>query len=306
MLKMKKILTLVLAAALLFALPFTTADAAYEGQQRVILGANLGDSEIDTVYDMFGLERGDVKELTVTIDEERSYLSGLVADSKIGSLSVSCAYIEVLEEGAGLDVQMENINWCTEDVYANVLITAGIYDAKVMIASPYPVSGTAALTGIYKAYEDISGESLDEDAKTVATEELVITSELADQIGSVDAAEIVNELKKILDETENMTDDQLRAEILAIAENVNVSLTETQIEQLISLVRQLEKLDTNALIDKVESLQDTIQNMAETAEKASGLFEKVTGFFSKIGDFFSNLFGGSRRDITANAVESAI
>ena len=50
-------------------------------------------------------------------------------------------------------------------MYRNVLVTAGITDASVMISAPYPVSGTAALSGIYKAYEDVTGGQLDESAK---------------------------------------------------------------------------------------------------------------------------------------------
>ena len=73
--------------------------------------------------------------------------------------------------------------------------------------------------------------------------------------------------------------------------NFEITLTDAQIQQLIDLVRQLEKLDTSALISKVEGLQETIQNMAETAEKANGFFASVTNFFAKIGDFFANLFG---------------
>lgn len=47
--------------------------------------------------------------------------------------------------------------------------------------------------------------------------------------------EIVNELKLLLGETKNMTDEQLRREIESIASDLGVSLTDTQISQLISL-----------------------------------------------------------------------
>ena len=107
----------------------------------------------------------------------------------------------------------------------NALITAGITDAEVKVSAPFDVSGTAALTGIYKAYEDITGTTLSEIAKTIGVEELVTTGELAEYIGSNEATQIVNELKKILDQTQNMTDDEVRAEIKGIAEAYNVSIT---------------------------------------------------------------------------------
>ena len=41
------------------------------GEARAVIGANLTDEQIAQVYDMFGVERGSVRELTVTNAEER-------------------------------------------------------------------------------------------------------------------------------------------------------------------------------------------------------------------------------------------
>ncbi len=47
-----------------------------------------------------------------------------------------------------------------------------------------------------------------------------------------------------------MTDDQLREEIKKIAAEYDVSLTDSQIDSLVSLCRSMEKLDTAALKGK--------------------------------------------------------
>ena len=198
-----KILSIILSIAMLIALLPSQALAANSDDSRVIIGANLDEEQIAQIYDDFDIERGSVKELIVTNDEEREYLEGLVPDSKIGRVALSCVYISITDEGDGLTVSAENINWCTSQMYINALTTAGIRDARVKVSAPYDVSGTAALTGIYKAYEDITGEKLPELNKEVGTEELVMTGELAELIGSEDATKIINELKKILDETKN-------------------------------------------------------------------------------------------------------
>lgn len=180
-------------------------------------------------------------------------------------------------------------------MYMNAMVTAGITDADVKICAPYKVSGTAALTGIYMAYEDITGKKLDEDAKLVGTKELTITAELADEIGSADSTAIVNELKIILDETKNMTDDELREQIKQIAGKYEVTLNDSQIDQLISLCRSMEKLDISELKQKVEEVQQYIKNVAETkgnVEKfLSEAADTVTEFVNKVIDFFKNLFG---------------
>ena len=153
---MKRILCIILAV-LMFASLAAAAYADGEGQARAVIGANLDENQIASVYQLFNVKRGDVKEMTVTNSEERQYLEGYVDESLIGTRSISCVYVELLAEGAGMDVTTSNITWCTPEMYISALATAGITDAKIVVAAPFEVSGTAALTGVYKAYEDLTG-----------------------------------------------------------------------------------------------------------------------------------------------------
>ena len=288
---MKKLLSFALVLTLL--LGIGSALAIDAGHSRAVIGADLTEDQINAVYATFGIQRGSVTELKVTNAEERQYLEGFVSSDKIGTRSISCVYIETLAEGSGLDVAAYNTDWCGKEMYVNALVTAGVTDAKVIVTAPFVVSGTAALTGIYKAYESITGEKLSEEAKVIGTQELVITAELAEQIGNYDATAIVNELKLILDETKNMSDAELRDQIKAIAQQYNVSVTDGQIEQLITLCRSLETLDPDALRARVESVQSAIKNLAGAQETAGKIVTGIRNFFQAIGDFFSNLFNRS-------------
>jgi len=295
--KMKKWFSMALAlcVCLSMALP-VYADEQEDTDARTVIGADLSTEQIEKVYRDFGIERGTVTELTVTNAEERVYLEGKVSEETIGTRSISCVYIKLRGEGEGLSVQVDNVDWCTEAIYTNALITAGIYDANVIVTAPFTVSGTAALTGLYKAYEDITGEALSEEAKDIGTEELVITSELADEIAGIsdeEIAELINELKGMLDETQNMTDDEVRAEIRSIADSMDIVLTDEQVDKILSLVRSLEGLSVDELMAKAKSLQETVKNMQKAAEATSTFVTKVQSFFAKVADFFSNLFGGN-------------
>lgn len=259
------------------------------GEARAVIGANLTDGQISQVYGMFGIERGSVKELTVTNAEEREYLEGMVDSSIIGTNSISCIYVEILPAGEGLQIRTENLTWCSEEMFINALVTAGVDDAKITVAAPFQVSGTAALTGIYKAYEDISGQQLDEVAKIVSTQELVITGELADEIGSYDAVTIVNEIKLILDETRKMTDEEIKAEIVSIAKEYGIVLKDSQLDQLVTLCRALEKMNSDELREKVEYVQNTIKRLSEAQEKVSGIAETVKNFVDTISGFIDKI-----------------
>ncbi len=266
------------------------AEEIAEGKARVVMGADLDEEQRAQIYRDFSLAEGDIQELTITNQEERAYLEGIAPEDKIGNLALSCVYIRTLEENSGLTITLHNINWCSENMYRNVLVTAGITDASVMISAPYPVSGTAALTGIYKAYEDVTGEKLDESAKKAAANELFITGALAETIGSTDATLLVNELKGILDQTQNMTDDEVHKEIHSLAKSLGIQVTDSQIEQLVGLCRELEGLDTQQLQEHLESIAGTVDSAQKTNAFFSALEKNIHNFFTNIGTFFSNLF----------------
>ena len=289
---MKKIFSLLLA--LLLVAGMAVPAYADVNQSRAVIGADLTDEQVEAVYGMFGIRRGEAIELKMTNAEERTYLEGYVDDSLIGTRSISCVYVELLPAGSGMSVTTSNINWCTGEMYISALATAGITDASIVVAAPFEVSGTAALSGVYKAYEDMTGKKLDDLAKLVSTQELTITGELAAQIGAMDSTAIVNELKMMLDVTQTMSDDEIRAEIREIASRYNVNLTNTQVEQLLSLCRSLEGLDAESLKARVQDVQNTLQKVSDAKTKVVGfvqgvkkVVDSVSGFFDKIKDIMA-------------------
>ena len=284
---MKKIISFVLALILLLSLG--AGAFADNIQSRAVIGADLTPEQVTLVYQAFGVQQGSVIQLSVTNAEERQYLEGYVDSSIIGTRSISCVYVELLGSGAGMNITTSNITWCTPEMYISALATAGITDARIIVAAPFEVSGTAALTGIYKAYEDMTGKKLDSIAKLVSTQELTITGELAQEIGNMDSTSIVQDLKMMLDETQNMTDDQIRQEIIQIAAQYNVSLTETQINQLISLCRSLEGLDADQLKSRVEEVQNTLNKVSTAKTQVVGFVQTVKKVVTSVQSFFEKI-----------------
>lgn len=285
---MKRFLCLILCLILILSL---SVPAWAINQSRTVIGADLNPDQVAMVYANFGLRRGDVIELTMTNAEERRYLEGFVDARVIGTRSISCVYVELLPPDSGMSVTTSNITWCTGEMYVSALATAGITDARILVAAPFEVSGTAALSGVYKAYEDMTGVKLDDMAKLVSTQELTVTGDLAQEIGSMDSTSIVGELKLMLDETRNMSDEEMRSIIIDIAGRYNVKLTDTQINQLISLCRSLEGLNPDQLKQRVEEVQGTLQKMSEAKTKVIGfaqevkrVVESLSGLIDKLSD----------------------
>ena len=283
----KRFISFVLVFVMILSLGVTAS--ADNIQSRAVIGADLTPEQVALVYQAFGVQQGSVIQLNITNAEERAYLEGYVDSSIIGTRSISCVYVELLGSGAGMNVTTSNITWCTPEMYISALATAGITDARIIVAAPFEVSGTAALTGIYKAYEDMTGQKLDNIAKLVSTQELTITGSLAQEIGSMDSTSIVQDLKMMLDETQNMTDDQIRQEIVQIAAQYNVTLTETQINQLISLCRSLEGLDADQLKSRVEEMQNTLNKVSTAKTQVVGFVNSVKKVVTSVASFFDKI-----------------
>lgn len=300
---MKKLTAWFMAA--LFTLgAFAGAFALEVGESRVVLGANLTAEQKAEAYNYFGVLPENTVELTVTNADERMYFEGKLPDERLGRVALSCIYIVKTAEGAGLNIQTHNVNYCTPEMYRSALTSAGITDANIMVWAPYELSGTAALTGIYKAYEDMTGRLLDSYAKDLGIEELIATGELAEYIGSKDALGIINDVKKILDETKNMSDEQVMQKIRDIAADYNVTLNSDQMDQVFTLCRMFEGLSAEEIQQRLVNMAKAAQAAQSFGEALSNAFETVAEFFRAVGEFFvrvwNDWFGGGTSTATEN------
>src|SRR5699024_434924 len=191
-----------------------------------------------------------------------------------------------------LTLQLNNINYITDQMYGNALSTAGVKDAKIYITAPFEVSGTGALTGIMQAYEVTSGETIDEDKKEVDNEEMVITSELSDNesMDEEEATNLITLIKTKVSEENPQTKEDIRIIIEEIVEKKNYDLSKEEIERLVNLFQKIKDLNID---------WDVVKQKANDAKgKVTDFLESDEGqnFIEKIKDFFKSLwnliFGG--------------
>ncbi|WP_231514800.1 DUF1002 domain-containing protein [Oceanobacillus salinisoli] len=279
---------------LLFMLsPVISADAV-PGDVIVTLGEDLTEEQKQTVLEDMGIENeNNVQIVYVTNEEEHQYLGDYIPAAQIGSRAISSARITFGEADTGLAVETNNINYITEEMYINPLATAGVTDAEIYVTAPFTVSGTGALTGIFKAYEVSTGETIDEDMKQAANEEMVVTAELSEDenIGEDKAVELMNLIKTEMAEQNPQTEEEIRAMIQRLAEELGISLTDAQLDQLVSLFNKLKGLNIDW--DKVNQTIDTAKDkVAEFAQSEEGqnIINSFMGFLQSIWDFLVSFF----------------
>ena len=209
-----------------------------DGARVVTLGVNNTAEQKQKILNYFGVKENEVVILEVNNQEERQYLGKVATEAQLGTKTYSCAYVEPTNNGSGINVKTANITWVTSSMVASTLSTAGMTDANCVIASTFPVSGTGALTGVMKAFEDATGEKLDESKKELASEELITTGDLGDKIGQDKATGVVNDVK--IEVIKNGTSDttQIADIINNVTNNYNITLTDAQVKQITDLMEK--------------------------------------------------------------------
>lgn len=252
--------------------------------KSVTLGADLSDTQKKEMLKYFQVTENDANVLEVTSAEEHKYLGKVASSSQLGNKSISCSYVEPTEKG-GLDVTTNNLTWVTDGMIRNALITAGIENAIVKASAPFKVSGTAALTGILKGFENSSaGEKIDEDKKEAANEELVVTGDIGEKIGQDDATNLINDVKKEVIKESPKNEKELNKIVDKATKEYKSNLSEEDIANIKAVMTKINNLDLN--YNSLKSQLDDVTNQLK--DKLSS--DEAKGFFERIGKFFSNIF----------------
>ena len=281
---------LVLFLTLSIVLGFTEKKVYADAYKVVTIGADLNQSQKEDMLKYFKVKKEEVNLLEVTKEEEDKYLSGIATQKEIGTRSISCSYVEPTNKG-GINVETHNIYWVTESMIKNALITAGIENAEVKAAAPFNVSGTAALTGILKGFENSKGgKKIDENKKKAANEEIMLTGKLGDKIGQDEAASLINEIKKEVVKERPETQKEIENIVVNIVNNYNQSLSKEDIEKITALMDKINSLDLD--FDKIKSQLNDVTKQLQgvlTSEEAKGFFAKL---FEAIKNLITSIFDG--------------
>lgn len=235
----------------------------------------------------------DVKELTVTGADIAKYIGGDPNSNMYSSVKIIGE-----DEGKGLTIHIvtaDNITEVTTEMYRNALLTAGVEDATVEVASPIPVTGGSALSGIYKAYDE-EGEGLDQERMEVASEELDLATDLSEREGldQETVSELLAEIKKIIAEEKPATKEDVERIVKEQLDRLEITLSDEDREMLINLFDKMRDLDIdfNKVKNQLEDIASTIKEKVGDIDPS--FWKKVENFFKQLIDalsgFFSKLF----------------
>lgn len=254
------------------------------------LGENLTPEQRATVLAIMGIDSNKLADYDVVYvnnAEEHQYLNSYIDSSKIGTKSLSSVVIMEREKGNGINVSTNNITYCTVGMYKNALATAGIENADIIVAAPFPISGTAALVGVFKAYKEMTGDEIDEENIDAALHELVVTGALESTGADSDEIEgMIAYVKQAVVEHDLSDESEIRSAIEEGCEKFDLTLTDEEKAEVVQLMKKISDLDLDldGLLNAAQSIYDKIQNAdggfwAKIRELLNTIVEKIKELF---------------------------
>ena len=261
------------------------------------LGADLTDVQKNTVLSLMGIDPANLGNYDVvytTNAEEHQYLDSYISSSQIGSKSWSSVVIVKRDKGNGLNISTRNINYCTVGMYKNALTTAGITDADIIVAGPQEISGTA-LVGVFKAYQEMTGETINADIIDASLNELVVTGQLEQSIAGLsdeEVEEFIAYIKSVIAQNDLKDEASINQAIDDACSKYNVTLSDSERQQIVDLLLKITSLGINldSLVDYAESLYHSFKDGGGDSSVLSSVGTFFSNVFSSIADFFKGLF----------------
>ena len=275
----------------------TPIPAMADASKVVTLGADLTDEQKNTMMNYFKADASQVQVISVTNQDEHDLLGKYIPSEQIGTRTLSCAYVKPTQSG-GIKVRTANLNYVTCNMIATALSTAGVTNCEVVAACPYEVSGTGALTGVMKAYESASGQELDSTKKDLAAKEVVVTGDVAQQVGQDNATNIINQAKMQIIGDNIQNADEIYNIVYNIAEQNGVSLSQDEIDTIVSLLQQIAQQNYD-----IQEMKKTLANIQQNLEQSKAEAEgqpTPTPIESNVAD------EGTGEDITTNVDSGAL
>lgn len=278
--KKKRIISMIIVIVMIISMLSGTVISILADDMKIVtLGADLTQEQRELMLNYFNVNESDVRIITVNNEDEHKYLDGIATSSQIGTRTTSCTYIEPTSEG-GIHIKTVNLNWVTSDMIRNALVTSGINNCNIVCVSPKEVSGTGALSGIFKAYEDISGDELSDEKIELAAQELVQTMDIAETVGQDNAASIMGDIKEIIIGEGIVDSDEIQNKVTEYLNSNEVKLSEEQTDLLIQLMLDISKQEYSVedVKNAYKDIKETVSDIKEAADSAKNFLDKAFTF----------------------------
>ena len=188
--------------------------------------------------------------------------------SNINTPVYSSAYIEQREPGFGVQVQIltpQNILVVKPSTYQNAAITSGAKDVLIRVASPVPVTGEGALTGVYALLKEIGVPITQQDINVAEKEVSLInnvkdsnelTEPLTNQLITDIKREVIKELAQQSDTPNKIDIEKL---VVNIINHYDIDVNQNTINQLTEIANNFSATEAAKNEDTIKQLDKSVK-----------------------------------------------
>lgn len=303
---------LILAGALASIMNFANAQSIDIDKGVYAYGAGLTLEEAEKTKVLLEIQNEDVDFIQITGQDALKYINENNQDSQmISSIFAKKNDDNVLKVEVMTPLMITDVSSLQ---YSNAAVTAGINNLDIKVASVSQVTGTSALTGVYKLVEML-GQEVDVERTTIANEEIQTINVIAkehendENFSKEDLNNAVVEGKKELVEIKEsegvVTADKIDNVVQTVVKDNNLEnvLNNNNIQSLNMLFTNFINIE-NLNIDVTKSQLEYLKDNAE--EFAKEEIEKVKEFLnSDSGKEFLNGLSDNMKEGFENAINSA-
>lgn len=295
------------------------------GVPTFVYGSALSVSQVEETKSLLGIS-GESTDLKVTGEDMVRFLGSGNPNANM----YSSALISGNDNKGGILVEIvtpKNITKVSMNQYANALITAGVSNVTVKVASPVKVTGESALTGVYLAYEN-EGNELDSESMFVAQEELSTVIDIVENSQGVEGfneeslnlalIEIKQKIAEARESNPELTQEVTELIVKEALENNGLDsvISEEDVKALYGLAEQYINLDNLMSEEMQEQLTTLAKDVGSKASELAkelggkametlqdeGFWESIKNFFSGVIDFIAGLFGAGKEEVETEGV----
>lgn len=278
-------------------------------------GAGLNEAQIEETKSLLGIEEVGTQ-IKITGEDSLKYINEKNQDSSM----VSSIYAKSNDDNV-IRVEIMTplmITDVTSVQYSNAAITAGLNNLDINVAAIRKVTGTSALTGVYKIME-VLGEPVDVERTEAANDEIKVINVIAknheddENFSKEKLNKVVIEVKQDLVEKKEQNGTVTTEEVGTVVQNVikdnnlDTVINDIDIENLTIMFSNfinIENLNINLVKEQLENLS---KEAPEIADRELGRIkeflntEKGKEFLDSISD---NLNKENLQDVLDNAKNS--
>lgn len=300
----------IFSSVLRYASSVSLEDGAYA------YGAGLNEKQIEQTKKLLGI-KGNPTAIAVRGEDSKKYINENNRDSSM----ISSIYAKTNKTNS-IKVEVLTplmIQKVTSLQYSNAAITAGLKSLDISVAAIRPVTGTSALTGVYKLAE-LAGQKIDVKRTEVANEEIQVINAIAKEheadkkFNKEKLNKAVLEIKQeLVDKKEkngSISSNQVAEVIQNVINNNNLNqvINQTNIKDLQVVFNNfinINNLDLGLVKEQLNSLAKEAPKIAEKELARVKDFLKTDGG-KKFVNSLSNTFSKENLNSVLDSAKSAL